>query len=176
MDHFVCTKDNSILPHYAELKKMNETNIEFPMLLNSDLIKRDIFYLNSKIIHLEFKNTQNNFLELKSELGLLTDKKEKHFSQERLFKFAFNHMVHCLVPLLKKNPVFFGVVKCETYDKEFLDEFEINRSISKHEINFFRKNYLDTIELLNFIVSDKLDSYEMGRKIWSIEDLKNVKI
>jgi hypothetical protein len=172
MDHFVCTKDNSILPHYSELKKMNEINIEIPMLLNSDLIKRDIFYLNSKIIHLQFKNTSNNFLELKSGIGLLTDRKENHFSQERLFKFAFNHMVNCLVPLLKKNPVFFGVIKFETYDRSFLDEFEINRSIKKDEINLFRKNYLDTIDLINYLASDKLNSYEMGRKIWNINDLK----
>lgn len=172
MDHFVCTKDNSILPAYAELKKMNEVNIEIPMLLNSEFIKRDIFYVNSKIIHLQFQNTSNNFLQLKNDLGLLNDKNEKHFSHERMFKYAFNHMVSCLVPLLKKNPVFFGLVKCETYDKEFLDEFEINRAIPKEELNHFRKNYLETIDLVNYVVSDKLDSYEMGKKIWTLTDLK----
>jgi len=151
---------------------MNEINIEIPMLLNSDLLKRDIFYINSKIIHLELKNTANNFLPLKSDLGLLNDKKEKHFSQEKLFKYAFNHMVSCLVPFLKKNPVFFGVVKCDSYDKSYLEDFELNRTIPKEEINHFKKSYLETIDLINFLISDELDSYEMGKKIWTVKDIK----
>lgn len=172
MDHFICTKDNSILPSYGELKKMNEVNVEIPMLLNSDLMKKELFNINSKIIHLQFPNTTNNFLQLNNDLGLLDDKKEKHLSHERLFKYAFNHMVSCLIPLLKNNPVFFGIVKCETYDKDFVDEFEFNRSISKEDVIHFRKNYLETIDLINYISSEKLDSYEMGKKIWTIQDLK----
>jgi hypothetical protein len=39
MDHFVCTKENSLLIDYAELKKTNEVNIEIQLLLNSEFIK-----------------------------------------------------------------------------------------------------------------------------------------
>lgn len=151
---------------------MNEVNVEIPMLLNSELMKRNILLVNSKIIHLEPKNTSNNHIHFKSGMHFLNDQKENYYNQERIFKYAFNHMVNCLVPLLKNTPVFFGVVKYQTFDKSFLDEFEENRSIPKHELSDYKKNYLDYINLLDYLASDDLESIKMGKKVWDLNDLK----
>lgn len=163
MDHFICYKDNSILPNYSDLKKMNEINIEIPMLLNSELIQKELFLIDSKIIHLELNNSSNNKIELQ---------KDSSYSYEKVFKSAFKHMVICLFPLLKKNPVFFGIVNFTTFDKSYLDAFEESNSIHHSELNSYRKNYIENIDLIDYILSDKIDSMEVGKKLWDIKDLK----
>jgi hypothetical protein len=167
MDHYVCTKDNSILPNYSDFKKMNEINIEIPMLLNSQLIQKELFLIDSKVLHLQINNSSNNKIDLESNYG--------NYSYEKVFKSSFKHMINCLIPLLKKKPVFFGIVNFTTFDKKYLNEFEENNSIHHNEVNLYRKNYLDNIELIEYILSDNVDSLEMGKKIWDIKDIREIK-
>ena len=52
-----------------------------------------------------------------------------------------------------------------------MERLENNKTIPDTELNIYKENYLKSIHLIEYICSDKLDSLEMAKKIWTIKDL-----
>ncbi len=141
---------------------MIQTNTESPMLLNSRLIGKNKIEIGSKILHL--------FIPITSNLKNLPE-----FFPQRLFSQSMKHMVKCLKDELVKNPVFFSLLKCQTFDDQFFMRFEFNKTIPKEEIDQYKKNYDTSIELVRYLMSDKIEGLEFAKKFWELNDLIKLK-
>jgi hypothetical protein len=140
---------------------MTQVNIENAMLLNSKLLSAKILEIDSKIFHLMLPHTKN--LEA-----------VPNFLPKRMLGQSLKHMVNCCKEDLIKNPVFFSLINIDTFDKEYLHRFENNKTIPQEDIEKYKANYNQSIELINKLLSSKLSGLDFGKKFWSLEDLNNL--
>jgi hypothetical protein len=141
---------------------MIQTNIENPMHLNSRLISRNKVEIGAKILHYLAPTTSN--------IKNLPD-----FFPLRMFSQSMKHMIKCMKEDLTKNPVFFSLLKAQSFDEEYLNRFENNKTIPQDEIDEFRNNYENTVELINCLLSDKLEGHDFAKKFWDLNDLNELK-
>lgn len=137
---------------------MIKTNIENPIHLNSTLIGRGKIEIGSKILHILNPTTSNL-------------KNIPEFFPQRLFSQSIKHMVKCLKDDLVKNPVFFSLLKSQSFDEDFLKKLEYNETIPKGEIDEYRKHYKSTLDLIVYLMSNKIEGMEFANKFWDVNDL-----
>jgi hypothetical protein len=141
---------------------MTQTNIEGPMLLNSSIVKNNLIEINSKVLHLLLPSV-SNFKTIK----------EINFHPHRMMAQSLKHMVKCFKEDLIKNPIFFSLIKISTLDQSFIERFENNKTIPNEELEIYKKNYDKSLDFLCYLLSNKVDSLEFGKKLWDLQEYKN---
>jgi hypothetical protein len=84
---------------------------------------------------------------------------------------SLKHMVNCCKEDLKQNPVFFSMIEINTFDEVFLQRFEINETITKEELEEYRKNHNKSLDLINKLLDNSLSGLDFGKKFWNLSDL-----
>lgn len=138
---------------------MTETNVEFPILLNSRLIKSNSLEIGAKILHFQLPTSSN--------LSNISN-----FTPNRLLGTSLKNMVMVINEDLKKNPVFFSFLKIRTLDKSFIDRLENNKTITIDEVEKLKYYYFKSLEKINYLMSDNVDSLDFGKQFWDVENSK----
>jgi hypothetical protein len=139
---------------------MTQTNIENAMILNSKLLSSKRLEIDSKIFHLVLPSTK------------ILDNIPS-FAQKRMLGQSLKHLVNCCKEDLIKNPVFFSLITIQTLDQIYLKRFENNETLTKEEIQFFNDNYNKSIDLICYLLSDKISGLDFGKKFWNLDDRVN---
>ncbi len=131
------------------------------MILNSKLIGSKSLEIDSKIFHFLLPVTSN----IKNIPNL------SHFNLKKMLGLSLKHMVNCCKEDLKQNPVFFSMIEINTFDEVFLQRFEINETITKEELEEYRKNHNKSLDLINKLLDNSLSGLDFGKKFWNLSDL-----
>lgn len=142
---------------------MTQINIENSMILNSKLILKNRLEIDSKIIHFQLPSFKS--LE-----------KIPNFYPKKMLGSALKHMVSCCKEDLIKNPVFFSLVSIDTIDEAYQKRFINNKTITEENLKNLKENYNKSVDMITYLLNDKLSGLDFGKKFWTLEDYKNVKI